>query len=190
MNTVSIELFIEKLGVDVYPVTLLKFLLNKGKILFCFSKAASSTFEMRGNYNISHDDCDLCLDLKDDGILCRKHTSIERIVNSKNVLFDIDTNAYFINNEIFRIVGDKLVVIYCPHTKLMNGIITNEKVRKIRPLTFYEEGFELPKFENVIQILSSDLMNKNMKCWFNKEFSIITVPNIHEECDFVLTPNI
>jgi len=188
MNTVSMELFIEKLGVKVYPVTLLKFLLNKGKILFCFSKAASANFEMRGNYEISHDDCELCKSKTD--MLCRKHTSIERIINSETVLYDIDTNTYFTRNEIFRMVGDKLVVIYCPHTKLINGNITDEKVRKIRPLTFYEKGFKLPEFKNVIQILSSDIMNKNMKCWFNNEFSIITVPNTHEECDFVLTPNV
>ena len=188
MNTVSIELFIEKAGVDVYPVTLLKFLLNKGKILFCFSKAADSNFELRGNYEISHDKCDLCK--SKDGMLCRKHTSIDRILNADNVLFDIDTNTYFVRNEIFRMVGDKLVVIYCPHTKLINGKITDEKVRKIRPLTFQEEGFELPKYKNVKQVLSSDLMNKNMKCWFNHEFSIVTLPNTYEECDFVLTPNI
>ena len=46
MKIYSAEKFIEKLGCDVYPITIVKFLLNKRRILSYFQKAASKDFEL------------------------------------------------------------------------------------------------------------------------------------------------
>ena len=48
MNVVSTEKFIEKLGIEVYPITIIKFLLNRKKILSYFNRAGSKNFELRG----------------------------------------------------------------------------------------------------------------------------------------------
>jgi hypothetical protein len=47
MKQISVEKFIEKLGAEVYPITIIKFLLNKRRILSFFSKAADEAFEIR-----------------------------------------------------------------------------------------------------------------------------------------------
>jgi len=80
MKQISIEKFIDKLGCDVYPITIGKFLLNKKRILGYFSKAAEPTFEIRMNYSIDHSDCEICKEKEPDGILCRQHTSINRVL--------------------------------------------------------------------------------------------------------------
>ena len=60
MKQVSVEKFIEKLGADVYPITIVKFLLNKKRILSYFSKAADKNFELRIKYTVDHSTCDIC----------------------------------------------------------------------------------------------------------------------------------
>jgi len=189
MNLVSIERLVESMNVDVYPITLMKFLLNRGKILFYFSKAAEKDFELRGgNSTINSDECEACKSKS--GILCREHTSIDRVMTADRVLFDLDTNTYFYKNEIFRMVGNRLVIIYCPHTKLIKGSIANDKVKKIKPLTIENKDLTaLPEYENTHQFLSTEMMNKNTKCWFNNQFSIISIPKDRESSDFCLIPN-
>jgi len=190
MNPVSIERFIEKTEVEVYPITIMKYLLNRGKILFYFSKAASKDFELRGGSStINPEECELC-SKKENGILCREHTSIKRVISANNLLFDLDTNVFFFKNEIFRMVGKRLVIIYCPHTKLIKGEISDEKVRKIKPLTIENKQLQhLPEYKNINNFLSTELMNKHMKCWFDDIFSIVSVPKDREESDFCLVTN-
>lgn len=171
------EKFIETLGCEVYPITLVKFLLNKKRILSYFSKATDPKFiENQFTYSLDTDNCKFCKE-KGKDMLCRQHTSIQRVLNAERVAFDLDTNAYFFKNEIFRMVGDKLVIVYCPHTKLISGEINNMKVRRIQPITLYDEKIkELPKYEIVRNFISGELLNQYVKCWFNKEFSIVTTP--------------
>jgi hypothetical protein len=106
------------------------------------------------------------------------------------VVFDLDTNTYFYKNEIFRMVGNRLVIVYCPHTKLIMGDVSDEKVRKVIPITIEDPSItELPKYKNVRKILSSELMDRNMKCWFNNEFSIVTLPDDRNNSNWCLITN-
>jgi hypothetical protein len=190
MKQIPMEKFVEKLNCEVYPITFIKFLLNKRRILSYFSKAANSNFEIRGTkYTIDHSDCEVCK-TKEGDMLCRKHTSIERVLTAKNVVCDLDTNTYFYKNEIFRMVGNKLVIVYCPHPKLINGEITDKKVRKINPITIEDpELTHLQDYEVVKNFISSELMDQYMKCWFNNEFSLITIPVDRNGSDWCLIGN-
>ena len=191
MNIVSSEKIIEGLNVELYPITIVKFLLNRRKILSYFSKAAEENFEIRGTkYTTNWQDCKACQERKDSGIRCRQHTSIERVLNAKKVAKDLDTNTFFYKNEIFRMVGNKLVIVYCPHTKLIEGEITDEKVRKVSPITIDDPNLTtLPKYENVSTFLSNEHMNQQIKCWFNKQFSLITIPEDRSKSNWCLLPN-
>lgn len=171
----SLEKFIERLGCEVYPITILKFLLNKRRILSYFRKAADPEFELRIVYTTNNEDCEPCLQKKPEGVLCRQHTSIERVLSGDNVAFDTDTNVYFCKNEIFKEVENKLVIVYCPHPKLISGGITDSKVRKINPITV--DDVKLPEYENVLTFSSNELLDQYARCWFNDEFTIVSVPS-------------
>jgi len=190
MKVITIEQLIEKLNVDVYAITLIKFLLNKRRIMFFFNKAAERDFELRGyKYKIDHSDCVECNEKKDKGYLCRQHTSVDRVMNAKTVLYDLDSNVYFYKNEIFRMVGDKLVIIYCPHPTLLIPPVTDEKVRRIKPLTIHDPKLkELPPY-NLVNILTGNLLDQNCKCWFSKEFSLMTLPEDRSFSNWCLIPN-
>lgn len=189
MKIIKTEKFVEKLNCDIYPITIIKFLLNKRKILSYFSKAARDDFHINGiKYKIDHNDCHICAEKVN--MLCRQHTSIDRVLKANTVAFDLDTNVFFYKNEIFRMVGNKLVIVYCPHPKLIVGKITDEKVRKVIPITIDDPEFKsLPDYKNVRRFLSSELMDQSMKCWFNSEFNLITLPEDRNTSNFCLIPN-
>jgi len=190
MKQISVEKFIEKLGADVYPITIVKFLLNKRRILSYFSKAADEGFELRIKYKVDPSDCELCNEKKSEGILCRQHTSIDRVLNANNVAYDLDTNTYLYRNEIFRMVGKRLVIVYCPHPKLITGEITDAKVRKINPITIEDpELVDLPLYPKSCEFISSDLLDKYVRCWFNSEFSLVTIPEDRNGQNWCLVPN-
>lgn len=190
-NIVSTEKFVEKLDNKVFPIAIIKFMLNKRKIMYYFKRAADEDFETNGiNYKADPSDCEICISKKNLNILCRQHTSIKRVLSTDSVVFDLDTNTYFYKNEIFRMVGNRLVIVYCPHTKLIMGDISEEKVRKVIPITIEDPSVtELPKYKNVRKILSSELMDRNMKCWFNNEFSIVTIPDDRNNSNWCLITN-
>lgn len=189
MRLIKTEKFVEKLECDIYPITIIKFLLNKRKILSYFSKAARDDFKINGlKYKVDYSDCPACHGKV--GMLCRQHTSIHRVLNTDTVAFDLDTNIFFYKNEIFRMVGNKLVIVYCPHPKLIQGPITDEKVRKVIPITIEDPKLvKLPNFENIKRFLSSELLDQNMKCWFNSEFNLVTLPEDRNSSNFCLIPN-
>jgi len=188
MKLITTEKFIEKLECDIYPITLVKFLLNKRKILDYFSKAAKDDFYLKGlKYKVDHTDCPVCLQKKD--MLCRQHTSIQRVLNTDTVAFDMDTKVFFYKNEIFKMVGNRLVIIYCPHPKLIDGVITDKKVRKIIPITIEDpELIELPEYTTIVKFVASQLEDQHMKCWFNNEFYLATMPG-EKIINFCLIPN-
>jgi len=191
MKPVSSEKFIENLGGNLYPITLVKFLLNKRRILSYFSKAADPNFIIRVKYTLDHSDCEICKEKEAENILCRQHTSIDRVLNANNVAYDLDTNVLFYRNEIFRMVGNKLVVVYCPHPKLITGDITDSKVRKITPITIEDPNLtELPPYDKVCEFISSKLLDQYMKCWFNNDFSLVTIPADRNGQNWCLMPNI
>jgi len=189
MKTVSTEKLIERMKVDLYPITLVKFMLNRRRILSYFAKAAEKDFEIRGiRYKVDPTDCEIC-NTKEGNMLCRQHTSIQRVLKAKNVAFDMDTNTYLCENEIFRMVGDRLVIVYCPHPKLISGEITDTKVRKINTITIEDSSLELPDYEYISEFLSTELIEQNLKCWFNDEFSIVITPNDRNSSNFCLVTN-
>jgi len=190
MEQVSSEKFIEQLGVDIYPITIVKFLLNKRRILSYFKKATEENFEIRVKFKVDHSDCEVCKEKAPDGVLCRQHTSIDRVLKANAVALDLDTNTYFYKNEIFRMVGKRLVIVYCPHPKLITGEISDSKVRKINPITIEDPTLlELPPYEKIKEFISSDLLDQNMRCWFNNEFSIVTLPADRNGQNWCLVPN-
>ena len=190
MKQVSVEKFIEKLGADVYPITVVKFLLNKRRILSYFSKAADENFVLRVKYTVDNSDCPVCNEKRDEGILCRQHTSIDRVLNAKNVAYDLDTNTYLFQNEIYRMVGNRLVIVYCPHPKLITGEITDSKVRKINPITIEDANLtKLPPYEKICEFISSELLDQYIRCWFNNEFSLITIPEDRNGQNWCLVAN-
>lgn len=189
MEKVSLENFVEQKEVDLYPITLMKYLLNKKRNLTFFAKAADPEFKIRGReYKIDHSDCEICKQKEVDGVLCRQHTSIERVLKAKKVLRDEDTDVLFYKNEIFKQVGDKLVIVYCPHTKLLRGDITDEKVRKVNPITIIDKDLELPEYETV-NFKSSELLNVITKCWFNNDYTILSIPESSAKSDWAITAN-
>jgi hypothetical protein len=190
MKQLSMEKFLEKIGCEVYPITIIKFLLNRRRILSYFERAADPDFDIRVTYTTDYENCEVCKEKKSDGILCRQHTSIERVLKTNGVLFDLDTNVYFFKNEIFRMVGNKLVIVYCPHPKLISGEITDSKVRKVNPITVEDANLvDLPAYDKISEFISSGLMEQNMKCWFNYEFSLVTLPEDRNKTNWCLVPN-
>ena len=190
MKIVSMEKFIEGLDAEVYPITIIKFLLNKRKVAMFFEKALDENFEIRGiRYKVDYEGCEQCAAKQNEGVLCRQHTSIHRILSANKVAFDEDTNTYFYRNEIFRMVGGKLVIVYCPHPKLIKGEMTDEKVRKIIPITIDDPDLKFPDFEITRPFLSSTLMEQHNKCWFNDDFSIVTIPEDRNNANWCLVAN-
>jgi len=189
IKQLSLEKFIEGLGCEVYPITILKFLLNKRRILSYFRKATDPEFELRIVYTMDNEDCEPCWQKKSDGVLCRQHTSIERVMNGKNIAHDLDTDVYFYKNEIFKEVNNKLVIVYCPHPKLISGGITDSKVRKINPITVDDPNLELPKYENILPFSSNELLDQYARCWFNDEFTIVTIPENENKSNWCLISN-
>ena len=190
MKEISSDKLIENLGIDVYPITLVKFLLNKRRILSYFRKALENNSKIKMKYTIDNSDCEICKKKESQNILCRQHTSINRVLNTDCVGYDIDTNVYFYKNEIFRMVNDsRLVVVYCPHPKLITGDITDSKVRRINPITVegVSEGDFKPRV--IKEFLSTELLDQYVKCWFNKQFSLVTIPNDRNEQNWCLTAN-
>jgi len=156
MRRVSAERYIEQLGAEVYPIALIKFLLNKKRIMNYFSKAASKNFNPKFKFDLKTDECKECQQKRDQGMFCRQHTSIQRVLNADEVMYDLDTYTYIYQNEIYRMVGNKLVIVYCPHTKLISGGITDSKVRKINPITVEDPDLEdLPEYNKVHKFISS-----------------------------------
>ena len=68
MKQLSTEKFIEKLGCEVYPITIVKFLLNRRRILSYFERAADSEFEIRVKYSTDHENCEICKEKVSKGI--------------------------------------------------------------------------------------------------------------------------
>ena len=189
MNATSTEGYISNLKANVYPITIIKFLLNKKKILSYFNNLITKDVTiMRESVKINMDECEACKTKKESGFLCRPHTSIQRVLKCEDVAFDLDTNTYFYKNEIFRMVGDKLAIIYCPHPKLLTEGLTDEKIRKFNTICV-NETFDFPEIKNRHDFLSTILLNQSMKCWFNDEFSIVTIPNGRNYSNYCLLPN-
>jgi len=189
------EIIKEKLSVDptadVFPITLVKFLLNQDKILNFFQKIETEDIHNNPAYiDIDSSKCDACIN-NQRKMLCRKHTSIKRVLDTHKICYDEDTGIYLYMNEMFKFFDDKLAIIYAPHTKLIQGQITNYKVKKVSPLVTtldIEPNFQL-RDVHAFQSKSSDISDLYIKCWFNDEFSLVTNPDSIDGISFCLVPN-
>lgn len=191
MNIVSFENFISQLSCEVYPITLLKFMLNKKKLKSLISKLESNNeYNKKLVYKIDNSDCNECKE-KASGILCRKHTSINRILNADKILYDKFSDFYFYKNEIFKFVNNKLIIIYCPHTKLIQGKLTAAKVRKFSVIIIENIAKESLNVHNpnIVTFSSNLLFDKYMSCWFDDIFTIVTIPEDKQFSSFCLIPN-
>jgi hypothetical protein len=213
MRFTSTEKYLEKFNTTVYPITLLKYILNRGQIIRYFKKAKSPSFTKI--FDSDNSSCKVC-DYKreEEGVMCRPHTTIERLREMEGGwLYDVDAEAFIYRNEVFKHVKntkgeDLLVVVYCPHTKLISGKITDKKVRKLTPLTIKMDiGFinKLKDLKNIVSeypsnfnrhCISSDaLMEEKLGCWFNDEFTIVIQPDevegsrAHKNQDWCLLAN-
>lgn len=193
MRFTSTEKYLEKFNTTVYPITLLKYILNRGQILRYFKKAQNPSFNK--HFNIDSADCIVCdHKKKDEGVKCRPHTTIQRMreING-GWLYDVDTGVFIYRNEVFKRVvntnGEELlVIVYCPHTKLISGKITDKKVRKLTPLTIKMDNEFVQIMENLEKQIPEEYVNQVFKtncissdalmedwlgCWFNDEFTIV-----------------
>ena len=171
----SIEYFLQNKKVDVYPITLMKFLLNKSKILYYFSLVEKKEGFKGSVYEVDNSQCPYCSNTLPDHKLCRQHFSINRIFSSQSfpILKDIDTGLMFYKNEIFKIIDNKLTIIYCPHTKLIIGDLTQDKVKRIYPITVIDDKITTLNFQNIIRFDSSVFSDKSASCWFDNQFTIV-----------------
>jgi len=192
MNQILIEDFINKLKCDVYPITFIKFIINKDRVLSYFKKASDKNIIIHGiQKSLDKSKCFKCKEKKILNIPCRQHSSIERILTSENVAYDTDNGLYFYRNEIFKkLHNGRIVIVFCPHTKLISGQLTTDKIKKVIPITVEIPNISLPNYKNKLQFSSKQLFDLNLKCWFNNEFSIITtLKEKKEDVGFCLLPN-
>jgi hypothetical protein len=195
MRFTSVEKYLEKFNTTVYPITLLKYILNRGQILRYFKKAQNPSFNKF--FNTDSSNCAVCEHKRqEEGVKCRPHTTIQRMKEiDDGWLYDVDTGVFIYRNEVFKRVintkgEDLLVITYCPHTKLISGKITDKKVRKLTPLTikmdqefsqfisYLEKQVENTYQEFMQNCISSDaLIEEKLGCWFNDEFTIVIQPD-------------
>lgn len=187
LESAKLEEVVQKSGMEVYPVTLIKLLLNRTKLIDLLEKTKNG--QIQPNVNFNSEECEECKKRKEEGQeipTCRYHTSINRVVNANNVVFDIDTGFMMVHNEIFKFVDDKLFIAYCPHTKLVPKY-TDREVRHLK-IIISDYRYEMPTY-SYNNIDSTFLLNAYMQCWFNKDFDIITIPSkAKKEANFVLSP--
>ena len=63
-----------------------------------------------------------------------------------------------------------------------------EKVRKVSPITIDDPNLEnLPNYSIIYNFLSTELIDKQYKCWFNKQFSLITIPKDRNKSETKIT---
>lgn len=211
MRFTSAEKYLEKYNTTVYPITLVKFILNRGQILRYFKKAKSPSFNKI--FDSESSSCDVCdYKRREEGVMCRPHTTVERLRDMQDGwIYDVDAEAFIYRNEVFKHVKnnngeDLLVIVYCPHTKLISGKITDKKVRKLTPLTIQMDQEFINKIKNLKVEVPTDVFHKNcissdalmeqkIGCWFNDEFTIVIHPDevdgsrTSENQDWCLIPN-
>jgi len=185
INVKKAESLLSRWDVDVFPITLVKYLLNKRKILTYFRMASNpKNMSHISIMSTNNDDCKVCKSRQEKGMTkCRNHTAIERVFDASKVIYDLDTEAYIIKNEIFKQVGDYLVIVHCPYP--LNVDLTDDTLRQVYPMTLDISDTKLPNFEK-IQILSTDLMDMNISCGINRHLDIITIPRDRHGTDWIL----
>lgn len=178
MNEIPIEKLID--FQVVFPVTVVKFILNRTKIITILKKMENNSYKSKMEpFKFNSSSCPLCKSRKD-GSMCRMHTCIERIASANVVARDIDTGILMCKNEIFKPLSNNRVgIVYCPHTSLLDRSkpITVSRIKKIVSFVLEDDKIQLPEYKNIIDLRIRDLMEKQIKYWFSDEFYLILYPD-------------
>jgi len=147
---------------EIFPVTIAKFLINKKNILNFMNNDVDNIDDEEGAAK-----CSLCTTEK----LCRKHNSLQRIIESKPISKLVGTNLYFYMNEIFTYNPDTqiLKVIYCPHFKLIVGNPIN--TNKIKKISYFSFKVSLNLSDKNIKLFS--LESNAYSCWFMDNLTLL-----------------
>lgn len=197
MDSIVCENFLtEQLGVNkdvVYAVTLIKLLLNRKKCDAFYAKVAGATGAYGPVISSDNSECEQCKSTREKSPdhICRSHRSLHRVVYPENntVLRDVYTGYYFIKNELFRPTDDgQVVVISCPHPKLILGQITDEKVRLVN-LFVGSDYAKTTTNPTIIEFSTEELFKTSVSLWFNKSFTMLTKPKDNDYTDWCLIPN-
>lgn len=179
----------------VFAVTLVKLLLNKKKIDSFYSKVEGATGSYGPVVTDDNTDCKQCKLIKErensEDHVCRTHRSVFRVLNPDDniVLHDTFTGYYFTKNEIYKPTTDgQAVVISCPHTKLIRGQVTDQKVRLVHLFVIGNYG-EKAADREVIDFSTEELFNNKVQCWFNRAFTLSTEPKENGYFNWYLIPN-
>lgn len=188
-GTIEVEKVLESVFGIIYPVTLVKFILNEKKILTILKKIKQDIFKSSyPPFSLDNSECDFCKAKKHMDVKCRMHTSIDRILSTRQVIKDPDTGILMYRNEIFKEVAPNRVgIIYCPHTKMVpsTGPTSSSRVKKITPFVYQEEKLELPEY-SFIEFDFKPIKSMKLKYWFSPEYYLITDPE--SETGFTLIP--
>lgn len=159
----------------VYPITIIKYLLNK-KLILSMLKNDEFVFKY-SPFSIENKNCKSCNEK-----ICRGHYSINRVIKgikSDKIIKDINNNIFLYKNEIFNIISNnKMVIIHCPHTKLIQGKLNQNKVKYIYPINIIDESVGLinnylNENKNIIEIDFNNIFeDKITTCWFDNVFTI------------------
>jgi len=181
---------LEKLdSYPVYPVTVVKYLLNLQKIKKIVSKIMDEKFDAP-LFEIKREGCQECENSPRG--CCRAHTCIERIFDPQLThIYDVDNNIYLIKNEIYKVLKEEniLLVFYCPHTKLIQQF-SDRNIRKMEMFLFDVPDLKVVerKDNETHQFSSSELMKKPIVMWFNEHFELVTEPSNNGKINYHLRP--
>lgn len=192
LNLLPVEEIIKRTKVDVYPITIIKYFLNKRKILEMVEKLKNveNNSYIINRFSVPADNktCEECVERKKSNFdLCRKHTSIERVRKANGTVLMNKEGFAFYNNEIFISIPGGTFIAYCPHPKLIAGDLTDQKIRKLDFIIC--KDMHLTKPEDPIVLDFETYENENLVCWFNYLFSIITIPGDNGYCNWALISN-
>lgn len=180
-EVVEVEKVLEGTFDCVFPVTIIKYILNQRKILTIFRKIQQDTFKSSYTpFTLDNSKCKFCEDKKEMKVKCRMHTSIDRVLSTMQVIIDPETGIMMYKNEIFQLMDppDKVGIIYCPHTKMVpeTGPLNSSRVKKVTPFVFQLDGSKLPEF-STINFNVNEIKKMKLKYWFSPEYYLITEPS-------------
>jgi len=173
----KIEMYLKDMGVDVFPITLMKLLINRKKIVNWIRDFGENI--KNGKIKITDEDyekCEFCkASSQRDRKKCRAHISLDRIKeDGKSIIYDEATSLFIYKNEMYKFIDGHLLIIYTPHTKTLKTL-ESQQVRKIDPYSF-SKNIKVSEPKRIVEIDSNIMMEEMWKCWFNQQFSIITLP--------------
>lgn len=192
----TLESFVESHNLDVYPITIAKYLINKKRFLDFFNRIFNRE-KLEYSFNSDYTMCEFCKQSQKEGKgkYCQKHNSSNRILidlfeQDNLILHDIDNNIYFYKNEIFKYINGRLIIIYCPHSKLISGEITWDKIKKTISFCIETNNFDEQTLKDKsIDFSLNELFKYSWTCWFNNIFSYKLIPHENEYMECSLVPN-